>query len=101
MLCLMAAQSTFYPATYPEIHISGRHYIQNNSIKYDWPCFRISFCFNSSTKLSVNLQDTWNIYQVIVDGNLTARVHPKKNVNVTVFQSSQPESHCLDFVKIT
>lgn len=42
---IYSAVATFYPATAPEITYSGRRYLENQTLHYDWPCFRIAFCF--------------------------------------------------------
>ena len=64
---LTPAEQTFYPATSNEITYSGRRYIVNETVNYDWPCFRIAFCFKESTKVEWEGKDTWNYYDVVLD----------------------------------
>jgi hypothetical protein len=45
--------------------------------------------------------DTWNIYHVVIDGNSTKTLHPKKTQKNVVFQSDKTESHCVEIIKIT
>ena len=87
--------------TAPEITYHGRHYSDGGSIKYDWPCFSVDFCFTNAIKVYWNVDDTWNIYHVILDESKTTKIHPKKNKKIVVFESALPESHCLQIVKIT
>jgi hypothetical protein len=68
---------------------------------YDWTCFKISFCFQEATKAVWNLKDTWNIYQIVIDGTTTKTIHPKKEKQITIFESGSPASHCIEIIKIT
>ena len=82
---LASAKTTFYPATATEITYSGRRYENNQTVKYDWPCFRIAFCFRESTKVVWQVKDTWNYYSVILDGNQSVKTKPGRSSSVTVF----------------
>lgn len=101
MLSIYLTNSTFYPATSALFTLTGRHYINEGKVYYDWPCFKISFCFESSDKIVWKVKDTWNIYEIVLDGSFVTRVQPGKNENVTIFQSTNYESHCVEIVKIT
>ena len=52
---------------------------------YDWTCFKIDFCFTASGKAVWNIVDTWNIYHVVFDSNITKPFHPKKEKQITIF----------------
>ncbi len=82
---LVAVKGTFYGATSSEIIFSGRRYINGSSVSYDWPCFRIAFCFSGSTKVVWAVKDGWNIYKLILDGNVETRIKPGKENNLTIF----------------
>jgi hypothetical protein len=70
-------------------------------VVYDWSCFKIDFCFRDSRKIVWSVVDTWNIYHVVLDGNSTRTVHPKKEQKITVFEAATAESHCIEIIKIT
>lgn len=95
LLQIYSVAAAFYPATAPEISISGRHYLINETVNYDWPCFRIAFCFESATKVEWQGKDTWNYYSIVLDGNAATKVKPGRSTRMTVFQSKNPESHCV------
>ena len=98
---IVLTHSAFYPATSPVFTYSGRRYIQNDTVRYDWPCFRIAFCFLSSNKVVLHIKDTWNIYNAIIDNETIEKVQPKKDTAVIIFESSSWESHCVEIFKIT
>ena len=93
--------TTTFPSTSPEITLHGRYYVEGGSVKYDWPCFNIDFCFANATKVYWSVDDSWNIYHAILDESKTTKIQAKKNKRVLLFESAQPESHCLQIVKIT
>jgi hypothetical protein len=76
LIVAVSASPTLYPATAPEIHLNGRHYLTSNAVLYDWPCFRIAFCFQQSTKVEWLIEDTWNIYDIVLDTNSSTRLQP-------------------------
>lgn len=92
---------TTYGPLSSEIILHGRYYSQGNSVAYDWTCFRIDFCFEQATKVIWKVVDTWNIYHVVTDGNSTLTVHPKHQQSIILFESTTPQSHCLQIIKIT
>ena len=98
---LCAVHAVYYPATSPLFTYSGRRYTVKESIAYDWPCFRIAFCFKDSTQVTWHIEDTWNIYNISLDGNQSKRIEPKKNTTIEIFSSNQPSSHCIEIFKIT
>lgn len=55
------------------------------SVMYDWTCFKIDFCFINTKQVVWNLNDSWNIYQVVIDSNSTKVIHPKKNKKIVIF----------------
>ena len=79
LFLLTNASSIFYPASSPLFTFSGRRYIANETIRFDWPCFRIAFCFQSSTKAVLHIKDTWNNYNVIIDNGTSTTIQPAKN----------------------
>ncbi len=68
-----------------EIILHGRYYMEGSTVKYDWCCFKIDFCFRNSKKIVWNVVDTWNIYHVVIDGKETKIIHPKKDQKITIF----------------
>jgi hypothetical protein len=101
LLIAVTVSAVTFPPTTPEIALHGRYYIDGASVKYDWTCFKIDFCFTNSTKVYWNVDDSWNIYHVILDESKSTKIQPKKSKKILVFESAQPESHCLQIVKIT
>ena len=57
LTCILSSKSPmFYSPLSPEITLHGRYYTDgNNQVAYDWPCFKISFCFVDSSKV------IWNV----------------------------------------
>jgi len=53
--------------------------MEGNFVKYDWPCFKIKFCFVNSTKVVWNVEDTWNNYKIITDESHEILIKPRKN----------------------
>ncbi len=103
-LCLCLGLTYNYHSYSPlssEIAFHGRYYISNNSVAYDWACFNIDFCFSNSTKIVWEVVDSWNIYLVVLDRSTNRTIHPKKDTKIVVFESTKPESHCIEIIKIT
>lgn len=76
--CFQQSILTAYPPLSPQIILHGRYYITNGDVAFDWTCFQIDFCFQNSTKVIINIVDSWNIYHVVVDGGEPKILHPKK-----------------------
>lgn len=82
---LSAVSASHFSPNSSEYTYHGRYYLQNGSVMYDWTCFKIDFCFTASAKAVWNIVDTWNIYHVVFDSNITKPFHPKKEKQITIF----------------
>lgn len=66
--CSWQSLLTAYAPLSPEIILHGRYYMADVDAAFDWSCFQIDFCFQDTKQVTVNLVDTWNIYQIVIDG---------------------------------
>lgn len=82
--------TTLYAPLSKEIILHGRYYVEGSNVMYDWTCFKIDFCFENSKRVIWNVIDTWNIYHVVLDGNTTKVIHPKKDTKITIFEANSP-----------
>ena len=95
LVSIFLVKCTLYPATSSLFSLTGRYYIKENTVYYDWPCFRIAFCFESGDKVVWKVKDNWNIYEIVLNGNKTTKVQPGKSTSVTIFEESSPDSRCV------
>ena len=88
LLIAVSTSALFYPATSPVFTYSGRRYTQGTSIRYDWPCFKVAFCFESATQVQWHVRDTWNIYVITIDNRTSSKIEPANNIIIDIFTSN-------------
>ena len=88
VILIGVASALYYPASSPVFTYSGRRYLVDTSIAFDWQCFRIAFCFKNVAQVQWHIRDIWNKYSVVVDKETSFKVEPGKNDTITIFNST-------------
>lgn len=101
-LSLQGSATKTFPHTDSRFTYEGRNYQDSSGLKYDWPCSSIEFCFLNATKVWWLGSDPFSHYSVILNGNQTQSLIPKKNTKVVIYEGKENSTlNCIKITKIT